>query len=169
MSNESVSQDKAELYLICDLDGTLLKNDFFSELFIASLLKSPLKTILSIKKGLVNLKHDMLDQHEPNIEATLNTDVVALIKNISPHFKKTILLSASTDVFTKKVGSLLGIFDECHGTSTINLKGINKLKYIQDNNFKPFVYIGDSKADNIIFKEAEYFYKIQNHKPVLHK
>lgn len=158
----------ADTYLICDLDGTLLKNDFFQERLIRLLLTSPF-SLLQARKGLVHLKHYALEGYTPFIDATINEEVVNLIKNEGPKFKKTLLISASPDGFVKKVGEQTGIFDECHGTKDINLKAENKLAFIKEKGYEPYVYIGDSKADEVLFKNAAYYYKIKANKPVLYK
>jgi hypothetical protein len=41
-----------------------------------------------------------------------------------------------------------------HGSTSINLKGQNKLDYIMSKWGSNFDYLGDSKSDNIIFKSA---------------
>ena len=159
-----------ELCLVCDLDGTLVKNDFFAERFLRSLVFKPLTTLKYLSKGLVALKHHLLDAYAPNnISAVLNKDVVELIEKNRSRYTRVVLMSASTDSFVKRVGKEVGIFDECYGTETINLKGKQKLDFIHAQNLIPFVYIGDAKADNIIFAAAEYYYVIKNNKPVFVK
>lgn len=161
--------DLKDFYLICDLDGTLLKNDFFIELFVKSVVKRPFGTVGRLLKGLLPLKHFLLDDHNPDIVNVVNEHVIALLEREKASFKKLILLSASTDSFVKKVGRQLMIFDECHGSIDINLKGQKKLEYIKQQGWEPFVYIGDAKADNAIFAAAEYYYIIKNNTPILIK
>lgn len=160
--------DTSDTYLICDLDGTLLKNDFFQERLIRLLLTSPF-SLLQARKGLVHLKRYVLDDYTPFIDATINEQVVALIKASAPQFKKTLLISASPDNFVRKVGEQTGLFDECHGTRDVNLKAGNKLSFIREHGYEPYVYIGDSKADEILFKNAAFYYKIKAGQPILYK
>lgn len=160
--------DTSNAYLICDLDGTLLKKDFFVQQLIRSVFTNP-KTIIYAAKGLVPLKHFILDDLNPDISHAINYEVVELIKTISARFKAVLLISASTDAFTKKIASEFSFFDEGHGTTNINLKGVNKLNFIKQKGYEPFVYIGDSNADNVLFKNALYYYKIINNKPMLVK
>lgn len=161
--------DNGGMFLICDLDGTLLKNDFFIELLLRALVHSPLKTVKHLLKGLVYLKHQLLDDYDADINVVLNKDVTALIENKRSSFKKVILISASTDVFTKRVADKLGVFDASYGTVDVNLKGERKLDFIKRSGFTPFVYIGDAKADNTIFAAAQYYYIVKNKKPILVK
>ena len=42
-----------------------------------------------------------------------------------------------------------------HGSTNINLKGKNKLDYINSKWGSNFDYLGDSRSDNIIFKNAK--------------
>ncbi len=108
-----MSYNKKGLCLVCDLDGTLVKNDFFAERFLRSLFFKPFTTLKCLSKGLVVLKHHLLDGYAPNISAVLNTDVVELIKKDRSRYTRIVLISASTDSFVKRVGKEVGIVDEC--------------------------------------------------------
>lgn len=170
MTNKKSSENEKPLNLVCDLDGTLIKNDFFVERFLWSLIFKPISTLKYLSKGLVPLKHHLLDDHYPNnVSAVLNMDVVALIEKDKVKYNRIVLMSASTNDFVNRIGREVGLFDELYGTDDKNLKGKQKLDLIHEKGLAPFVYIGDAKADNIIFAAAEFYYVIKNNKPVLVK
>ena len=58
----------------------------------------------------------------------------------------------------------LKIFDDIFGSVEINLKGVEKLKFIQEKWGSNFTYIGDSNDDIPIFKMAKDAFKIINNK-----
>ena len=58
----------------------------------------------------------------------------------------------------------LDFIDEMHGSTSINLKGQNKLDYIVSKWGNNFDYLGDSKSDNIIFKSARNGFLVTSNK-----
>ena len=159
------------MYLICDFDGTLVKNDYFAEQISVALIKNPFKTTINIlTKPILQLKHQYLDNFKPqSVSHLMNEEVISLLKQEKSNFTKTILITASTDTFIKNALMDSVLFDEVHGSQDINLKKSEKLNFIKKMNFEPFVYIGDSKDDEILFEHAAYYYKICNNKPILHR
>lgn len=159
------------MYLICDFDGTLVKNDYFVEQLSGALIHNPFKTLLNLaSKSTLDLKHLYLDNFEAStLQTLLNKEVVELIQKEKSNFTKTILISASPDNFIKNNTEGLNLFDEVHGSQNVNLKSEKKLNFIKEMKLEPFVYIGDSKDDEILFKHAVFYYKIINQKPVLFK
>jgi hypothetical protein len=85
----------------------------------------------------------------------VNPVVKNWIINNKNKYDKFLLISASPDFFVKKLISPLCIFDEIYGSIDVNLKGKNKLIFIQESYNNNFCYLGDSKEDNIIFKHAK--------------
>jgi phosphoserine phosphatase len=69
-------------------------------------------------------------------------------------------VSASPDFFVKALLSELQIFDGIYGSEAINLKGVNKLAFIQEKWGNDFHYMGDAKADQPIFLAAQQAYKV---------
>ena len=51
-----------------------------------------------------------------------------------------------------------------HGSTSMNLKGQNKLDYIMSKWRNNFDYLGDSKSDNIIFKSARNGFLVTSNK-----
>ena len=161
------------MYLISDLDKTFLTNDFFLQQFLYQCLKNPL---LLLKKGdenkWVNLKHKLLDSFFPSkpiIEKYINRYVLELLQRERENFKACLLISASTQKFLENLKSqshTFDVFDRLHGTKSINLKGEKKLDFILKKKLTPYVYIGDSKSDEVLFKHAAYYYKIIDKRPI---
>ena len=156
------------MYLICDFDGTLVKNDYFLEKLAMELIKAPVRTFFKfVFKGVLNTKIELLNSFEPkSLEYVLNKNVIALIEQTKENFDQTLLISASPDNFIKNVKKKLNLFDAAYGSTSVNLKSKKKLEFIIENNFTPFVYIGDSKDDEILFKYSSYYYKMIGGIPV---
>lgn len=161
------------MYLISDLDGTFLTNDFFLERFKKGILKNPFLILKVLKsRQLVSVKHQLLDSFFPskkNIEMKINTAVLTLLQQEKETFDKCLLISASTQKFLNNLRKQSGkfeIFDQVYGTEHINLKGQNKLDFILKKNFTPYVYLGDSKSDEILFQNSSYYYKMTHGHPV---
>ena len=154
---------------IVDFDGTLFKNDFFIELFFKYLIDKPLyilKLIFNKRFNLLEIKKEVLTNFDCkyDINFLMNNEVVNWISNNRNRFTHIFLVSASPDIFLKIVLKDQIIFDDIFGSKKINLKGYEKLKFIQQKWNTDFAYIGDSNADIPIFKAAKESYKIINNK-----
>jgi len=146
------------MYLICDFDGTLVRNDFFEERYFKIFIEKPWLAIWYglQKNGLLRLKHRLLDNYVPEYDLRFisNQKLIDWIKENHKHYKATLLISASPDSFVKRIVEPMGIFDSVYGSSNINLKGVEKLRFIQELGINQFTYIGDSSADQPIFDAA---------------
>ena len=144
---------------IIDFDKTLLKNDFFKEIFYRTLLQNPFKLInhfLIKRSSILDLKNELLLNFKINypVQLLLNPIIINWINENKAHYEKIIIVSASPDFFVKEVLKHLDFINEMHGSTSINLKGKNKLDYIMSKWGNNFDYLGDSKSDNVIFKSA---------------
>ena len=154
---------------IIDFDKTLLKNDFFKEIFYRTLLQNPFKLInhfLIKRSSILELKNELLLNFKINypIQLLLNPIIIHWINENKAHYEKIIIVSASPDFFVKEVLKQLDFIDEMHGSKDINLKGQNKLDYIIEKWGNNFDYLGDSKSDNIIFKSARNGFLVTSNK-----
>ena len=154
---------------IIDFDKTLLKNDFFKEIFYRTLLQNPFKLInhfLIKRSSILDLKNELLLNFKINypIQLLLNPIIINWINENKSHYEKIIIVSASPDFFVKEVLKQLDFIDEMHGSKDINLKGQNKLDYIIEKWGNNFDYLGDSKSDNIIFKSARSGFLVTSNK-----
>ena len=146
--------------LIVDLDHTLIRTDLLHEQLLMALKKNILNLfpiILCLLKGKIALKQ-FLARKAP-IDPTLlpyNELVLNLINKNNSSGKSTLLISASLDSEVKKVADHLKVFTDAFGTTDINLKGQNKLKYVQQTlGLKEWGYVGDSFADIPLWKESQ--------------
>jgi 2-hydroxy-3-keto-5-methylthiopentenyl-1-phosphate phosphatase len=148
------------LVCIIDFDKTLLKNDFFKEIFYRTLLQKPFKLInhfLIKRSSILELKNELLinfNLYYP-VQLLFNPIIINWINENKSNYEKIIIVSASPHFFVKDVLKSLDFINEIHGSTDINLKGKNKLDYIMNKWGSSFDYLGDSKSDNIIFKNAK--------------
>ena len=154
---------------IIDFDKTLLKNDFFKEIFYRTLLQNPFKLInhfLIKRSSILDLKNELLLNFKLDypVQILLNLIIINWINKNKAHYEKIIIVSASPDFFIKDVLKNLDFIDEMHGSTSINLKGKNKLDYIIGKWGNNFDYLGDSTSDNIIFKSARNGFLITRNK-----
>ena len=154
---------------IIDFDKTLLKNDFFKEIFYRTLLQNPFKLInhfLIKRSSILELKTELLHNFKINypIHLLLNPIIIHWINENKANYEKIIIVSASPDFFVKEVLKHINFINEIHGSKDINLKGQNKLDYIMSKWGNNFDYLGDSKSDNIIFKSARNGFLVTSNK-----
>ena len=154
---------------IIDFDKTLLKNDFFKEIFYRTLLQNPFKLInhfLIKRSSILELKKELLLNFKINypVQLLLNPIIIHWINENKAHYEKIIIVSASPDFFVKEVLKQLDFINEIYGSTSINLKGKNKLDYIIEKWGNNFDYLGDSKSDNIIFKSARNGFLVTSNK-----
>ncbi len=154
---------------IVDFDGTFLKNDFFLEVYFKTLIERPfhLFKIIFLKKfNLIEIKIALLSHQRINydVKFLINPVVLNWINDNKYRFSNIFLVSASPDFFIKYILQNQQIFDELFGSVQVNLKGVEKLNFIQQKWGSDFAYIGDSNDDIPIFKVANEAYKIINNK-----
>lgn len=152
---------------IIDFDGTLFKNDFFLECFFTLLIFRPLyllKICFDNKFKLLAIKIVILSSQHITYDVSFlsNQIVIKWIKENKDRFTNVYLVSATPDFFLKNILKNQQIFDDIFGSIEINLKGTEKLNFIQKKWGTNFIYIGDSKDDIPIFKVAKESYKIIN-------
>ncbi len=150
---------------IIDFDKTLFKNDFFKEAFVKKLIENPLKLFKHFiieRKDILTLKNELLAQItiQYSSEILINPTVKNWIIENRNNYDKMVVVSASPDFFIKQVLKDIDFIDEIHGSTTKNLKGENKLEYINNLWGDNFDYLGDSNSDIPIFKGAKNGFKI---------
>jgi 2-hydroxy-3-keto-5-methylthiopentenyl-1-phosphate phosphatase len=152
--------------LIVDLDGTLLKNDFFAESLIRQLISNPFQTIFQYLKhrNWVNFKQEIISNIKPNsneIVHLINTNVYQWINANKNHFSTVQIVSASPNKFVNEIFEIIkshhpnSPIEEAHGSLEINLSGIRKLEYIIEKYGNNFWYIADNKSDLVIFAKSK--------------
>ncbi len=161
------------MHLIVDFDKTYFKKDFFQDQLKSNFIESPIRMIryLFFNRSWVQFKNYVLDSvkiEEFEFGDVVNKSLDTWIRENSHHFNGVSLVTASPDNFIKSVsvrfeGEIFP-FSEVYGSTSINLKGKNKLAFIIERYGSDFWYIGDSRSDNVIFAAAQGAIKISSGK-----
>lgn len=153
-------------YMFVDLDGTFAKNDLFQELLFKRLCRRPVSTLKGyLRGGILGLKHLVFHGNNFSTDQILvNDDVLKLIQKKKAIGYSIFLATASPQAYADYVLNTWSVFDFARGSDQkINLKGQAKLDFILSISKGAHVeYIGDSKADQIIFRECVCYYKLTN-------
>ena len=161
--------------LVVDLDGTLTKSDTFVESLV-SYIKENLLNIFNILYwayiGKAYLKSKIADKKIiPPKEIIYRKEVIDYINEQRLKKRKVFLCSGSNIKQVEAIHNHLKIFDGFYG-STINCNLISKNKLdLIIKNFSPnkFDYIGDSKADIIIWNSSRIALTVDVEKKTLNK
>ena len=154
--------------LVVDLDGTLINTDLLFEGFVLLLRKNPLyifPCLLWLTKGKAYLKNKILGK--VTIPAKLlpyNTELLEFLNEEHKKGRKIVLATASPIANAIDVAKAQPIFGEVYGTTgDVNLKGKNKLNLLIEKFGKSnFDYIGDNRADLVIFASARHSYLVSS-------
>jgi hypothetical protein len=152
--------------LIVDLDGTLLKNDYFAESFIRELISNPFHLIYKYLKheNWVSFKQEILSKTKPTndeIRHLINTNVYDWIIEKQNNFSNIHIVSASPNQFVNEIFEIIKSnysnipLSQAHGSLQINLSGIQKLEYLTEKYGNNFWYIADNKTDIVIFDKSK--------------
>jgi 4-hydroxybenzoate polyprenyltransferase/phosphoserine phosphatase len=151
--------DTSNMPLVVDLDGTLTPTDTLLESLVRLLKQSPaslLRLPLWLMRGRAGFKDAIsarvtIDAQKIPYCAPL----LAYLHAEKSRGRQIILATAAHHSTADEVSRHLGIFDKVLATHAgSNLKGLAKLKAIQENVGEAFVYAGDSKADLPIWRQA---------------
>jgi 4-hydroxybenzoate polyprenyltransferase len=144
--------------LFVDLDDSLVRGDLLKEqIFELSIAKPKLipKIFFNAIKGPVALKN-FIGEHsrfDPK-DLVYSEAVLEKIKSFKAEGAKVILASASPEDWVQSVAQHLNLFDGYIGTREENLKGAQKYSQMRNVSGEPFAYIGDSYADEEIWRHA---------------
>ena len=149
----------SDLALIVDLDGTLTPTDTLVESLVQLVKRRPVALLLLpfwILKGREYLKCKVAESVKFNAtNLPLNPELLSYLKEQKARERRIVLATAAHESIANAVAERLPIFDLVLATnSTRNLKGVNKLRAVQEAVGKDFVYAGDSRADLPVWKEA---------------
>jgi phosphoserine phosphatase len=151
-------------YLFVDLDGTFALNDLFQERIVKLFFQVPLRVIeVFVRRGLVGVKHLAFENYEFNkIQILVNRQVLKLIEQKKSAGYIVCLATASPQVYADYILKIWSVFDYAYGSDCcVNLKSHAKLDLIMRLSEQvDFEYVGDSLADEVIFKKCSRYYKI---------
>ena len=154
--------------VVVDLDGTLVKTDTLFELFL-SLAKRDWfalwKSLWWLRKGKANLKRELVNRASINVKNLPYREVVIdYIKEARASGRKVVLATASDIRLAQRIANHLRLFDEVIGSDgQINMNGTNKARVLVDKfGNKKFEYIGNSKADLLVWANAKVAHIVSN-------
>ncbi|MCB0329157.1 MAG: UbiA family prenyltransferase, partial [Bdellovibrionales bacterium] len=158
VSNEGAGERDLYVALCVDLDGTLISSDVLYESLVKLVATQPLKlfgAVGSVSGGKARLKSYLTKHVDLQIPLLpFREEVVRYVQEERARGRKTVLVTASHQSLADQIAAHLGIFDEVYGTSDgHNLKGINKASFLKER-FSEFEYIGDSLADEPVWRQA---------------
>lgn len=153
--------------LVVDLDGTYLKNDFFAEQFYKKLIENPFFVAYHLASGGIlkvkNVLLDKLDIQYP-LSQLINSEVEKFIRTKRKEYDQVVIVSATPDFFVKRILADDKNFDAVYGSTSLNLKGEQKLEFIRQTFGEDFHYIGNSKADIPLLKAAKKGYYVRRNR-----
>jgi len=150
----------ADVPLVVDMDGTLLKVDSLHETFVQSLAKQPLHAIAAlatIMNGRAAFKKAVADHVLPDGRTIpVNESVLAAIKEAHGQGRKVYLATASDKRVAEIIANSVGGFDGVFGsTPPVNLSGKAKASCLMEAfGRQGFDYIGNAAADIPVWREA---------------
>lgn len=158
----------APTVLFVDLDGTLIHGDSLWE-SLAALARAnifaALLTCLSLLRGRAAFKAVVAERTSIALsDVKLNEPLLAFLKTQARE-RPVILATAANQRIAQTIADELGVFSGVIASDDAdNMKGAQKLAAIKArlaaNSAEHFDYIGDSKADRAIWRDAEHVYVV---------
>ena len=146
--------------LCVDLDGTLVKSDTLAECVVAMLHRNPARLALLplwLSRGRAYLKERAAGAAGLNVAALpYNPAIVMLLEREKSAGRKIVLATGASRKVAQRVADHLGLFDEVLASDAqMNLTGESKARLLVERfGAKGFDYIGDSRADIRVWREA---------------
>lgn len=145
--------------LAVDLDGTLLLCDSLIEMFVVCFLQNPFTAICALfelSKGIPAFKAAIFKLNSLSIDKfPIRQDFLQYLRHEKSSGRSLHLVTAANQGIADAVFQSLKIFDDATGSSeTRNLKGREKLAYLQERFPDGFSYAGDCAADLPIWEKS---------------
>ena len=146
-----------------DLDGTLIRTDLLQEAALLLFKQSPwqfFRALPSLARGRAAFKRAIAKAVTPDIkQLPFREDVLEFIVEQRSLGRKVVLATAADATWARSIAAELGLFDGILASDGArNLKGAAKLAAIQaycrEHGHAEFDYLGDSRADLPIWREA---------------
>lgn len=155
----------ANIPIVVDLDGTLIRSDLLYESASQFVIQNPFQMLKLpywlVKKGIAYLKGRLAGAAQ--IDVTLlpyNFPLIEWLRRQKKSGRKLVLATASDEGLANSVAKHIGLFDEIYGSKgLINLKSDQKRDHLVslygENGFD---YVGNSSADLPIWDRARRAY-----------
>lgn len=166
----ALEKNIADRPLCVDLDGTLLRTDLLHEALVKLIKAQPWiagKLIWWAFKGPAQFKSQVFSRVNLKFE---DLPVNALLHEFLIEQKRSgrllVLASASPQNVIENIAKELDLFEVVMGsTDDLNLKGSNKAQRLTElYGVGNFDYIGDSRVDRVVFKEARVAHAVGSEK-----
>lgn len=155
----------SQLPLVVDIDGTLLNSDVLYESFFAAVAADARHIFgaLALTKGKARLKSYFASASTMDYAILpYNGDVLALVQKAKAEGRQVFLASACNCIHAERIADHLGYIDGVFASDeSVNLSGILKAELLLTAfGSKGFDYIGDSRADLPVWREAHEAYVV---------
>jgi 4-hydroxybenzoate polyprenyltransferase len=154
-----ISTSGAEIPLIIDLDGTLLRTDVLIECVLAFVRRHPLGILQILFWGLQGrafLKQQLARRVQLDVSVLpLNLSVMDYAVREKARGRKIYLATAADRSLAESISERCGCFDEVLASDgRVNLRGEHKLNVLRRHFPTGFGYVGDSQADMVVWQHA---------------
>ena len=145
--------------LAVDLDGTLLRVDSLMEMFVVNLLRQPwetMKVLPALFSGHAAFKKRIAEINVMDVTLfPVHKELMAYLHEQKEQGRELFLVTAADQGMANAIARQLEIFNDTTGSvDGHNLKGHNKLAFLQERFPDGFSYAGDSPADVPIWRAA---------------
>jgi len=146
------------LPIVVDLDGTLVLTDSLYEQVAVAIFSKPLRLFQRLPEllhGRAALKAALAQDVALSFETLpLSEELVEWLRGEAAKGREVHLCSAANQLVVDTVARHLGFFTTAIGSDKINLKGQAKADHLAERFPEGFVYVGDSRADLVVWKVA---------------
>jgi len=160
--------------LVVDLDGTLIRTDMLWECLVLLIKRRPWdiwKVIPWVLKGKAHLKRRLVDVLNPEVSLIpFNDQVVSWLETQKSQGVPLVLATASDQRIADAIAERLALFERVIGTTECNLSSDRKAhRLVEDYGFEGFEYVGNSKADFAVWKNAAVCHVVNPDRGVLRR
>lgn len=152
--------------LVVDLDGTLLRSDLLAESGLNYISSTPWRLFTPIKwlfSGKAHLKANLAQSTSVDVtHLPYDQQVVDFIKQEKAKGRPIILATASHKIYADQIAAHLPFFDRVLATDgTTNLSASAKRDMlVKEFGFQGFDYVGNSRADLVVWESAKHAYLV---------
>lgn len=145
--------------VVVDLDLTIILTNSLYEMAVAAIIQKPvafLRSIWKLPKGRQYMKASLAREIDvAEIVFPYREDLLDWLRAKAEEGHAIHLCSAAHQSVTDDVAKRLGIFESAVGSETVNLKGRNKSRYLEEKFPDGFIYVGDSSSDLHVWQNSQ--------------